>query len=144
MPKPEGLSRRERQIMDALHRLGRAAPDQVREALPDPPTYTAVNTMLRILLNHGHVGRALGGRQYVYYPTQPRQSAARTALRQVVETFFGGSAERAMTTLLSEAETDLTDEELERLSAAIERAKDKEHRDGPSDAQNVSTEGEAR
>lgn len=129
MPRPEGLSRRERQIMDILHRLGRAAPDQVREALPDPPTYTAVNTMLRILRDAGHVGRTLEGKRYVYFPAQPRQSAARTALRQVVDTFFGGSAERAMTTLLSEAETNLTDEELEHLATVIQRAKEKEQQD---------------
>lgn len=145
MPKPEGLSRRERQIMDTLHRLGQAAPAQVREALPDPPSYTAVNTMLRILMESGHVRRAQEGQHFVYFPTQARQSAARSALRQVVETFFGGSAERAMTTLLSEAETDLTDEELERLAAAIERFKDAERRtEVPRDTHTKSEEGETR
>ncbi len=131
--KPNGLSRRERQIMDILHRLGQASPTQVREALPDPPTYTAVNTLLRILGERGHVSRVQEGQRYVYFPTQPRQSAARSAARQLVETFFGGSVERAVTTMLSEAETDLTDEEIENLSAAIERFKDKEKRKGDSD-----------
>jgi len=131
--KPSDLSRRERQIMDILHRLGRASPAQVREALPDPPTYTAVNTLLRILGERGHVGRVQAGQRYVYFPTQPRQNAARSAARQLVETFFGGSVERAVTTMLSEAETDLTDEEMEHLTAAIERFKGKEHRQGGHD-----------
>jgi predicted transcriptional regulator len=131
-PKPHELSRRERQIMDILHRLGQASPTQVREALPDPPTYTAVNTLLRILVERGHVSRVQEGQHYLYFPTQPRQSAARSAARQLVETFFGGSVERAVTTMLSEAETDLTDEELEHLTAAIERFKDKEKRKGGS------------
>jgi len=137
-PKPKGLSRRERQIMDILHRLGQATPTQVREALPDPPTYTAVNTLLRILGEHGQVGRVQEGQRYVYFATQPRQSAARSAARQLVETFFGGSVERAVTTMLSEAETDLTAEELEHLTAAVERFKDKERRKDGHD------EGEAR
>ena len=129
-PNPEGLSRRERQIMDILHRLGRASPAQVREALPDPPTYTAVNTLLRILGERGHVSRVQEGQRYVYSPTLPRQSAARSAARQLVETFFGGSVERAVTTMLTEAETDLTEEELDHLSAAIERFKGKDKRKG--------------
>lgn len=132
-PRPRGLSRREQQIMDILHRLGRASPAQVREGLPDPPTYTAVNTLLRILGERGHVGRVQEGQRYVYFPVQPRQNAARSAARQLVETFFGGSVERAVTTMLSEAEADLTDEELENLAAAIERFKDKEKRRGGHD-----------
>ena len=125
---PKDLSRRERQIMDILHRLGRASPTQVREALPDPPSYTAVNTLLRILGERGQVSRVPEGQRYLYFPTQPRQSAARSAARQLVDTFFGGSVERAVTTMLSEAETDLTDEEFEHLTTAIERFKDKETR----------------
>lgn len=137
-PKPKGLSRRERQIMDILHRLGQASPTQVRAALPDPPTYTAVNTLLRILGERGHVGRVQEGQHYVYFPTQPLQSAARSAAQQLVETFFGGSVERAVTTMLSEAETEMTEEELEHLTTAIERFKAKERpKDGPG-------EGEAR
>ena len=138
LPPTKGLSRRERQIMDILHRLGQATPTQVREALPDPPTYTAVNTLLRILGERGQISRVQEGQRYVYFPTQPRQSAARSAARQLVETFFGGSVERAVTTMLSEAETDLTAEELEHLTAAIERFKAKERREGRHG------EGEAR
>ena len=134
--KSNGLSRRERQIMDILHRLGRASPAQVREDLPDPPSYTAVNTLLRILVERGHVGRAQEGQRFVYFPTQPRQSAARSAARQLVQTFFGGSIEHAVTTMLSEAEADLTEEELEHLTAAIERFKDRERR------KNNSSEGD--
>lgn len=120
---PPSLSRRERQIMDILHRLGRAAPAQVREALPDPPTYTAVNTMLRILLENGHVSRAPEGQHYVYFSTQPRQSAARSAMRQVLTTFFAGDLENAVATLLSESETEITDAEAIRLASLIEAAR---------------------
>lgn len=123
MSKLHGLSRREREIMEILHRLGRAAPGQVRNGLPDPPTYTAVNTMLRILVENGQVERALEGRQYVYYPAQPRQAAAKSAMKQVLATFFSGDLENAVATLLSQAETELTDEEAARLSAMIDSAK---------------------
>jgi len=124
--KPHGLSRREREIMDILHRLGKAAPNQVRECLPDPPTYTAVNTMLRILLENGQIGRALEGRQYVYFPTQPRQTAAHSALHQVMRTFFGGSVEQVVTSLLSEDETRLSADQIARLTGLIEAARAEE------------------
>ncbi len=138
---PKDLSRRERQIIDILHRLGRASPTQVRESLPDPPSYTAVNTLLRILGERGHVGRIPEGQRYLYFPTQPRQSAARSAARQLVDTFFGGSVERAVTTMLSEAETDLTEAEIAHLTAAVERFKHTQAReDSNEDGQD---EGEA-
>jgi predicted transcriptional regulator len=140
-PKPHQLSRRERQIMDILPRLGRASPAQVREELPDPPTYTAVNTLLRILGERGHISRIQEGQHYVYFPAQPRQSAARAAVRQLVETFFGGSVEHAVTTMLSEAETDLSEEALTHLAAAVARFQDKETRKN-SPNENSHNEGE--
>lgn len=129
-PTDHQLSRRQRQIMGILHRLERATAAQVHEALPDAPSYTAVRTLLTILEREGHVHHIQEGRHYVYFPAQARQNAAQSAVRQLVQTFFGGSLERAVTTMLSEAETDLTDEELERLTAVIERAKEGERRDG--------------
>ena len=133
---PKDLSRRERQIMDILHRLGRASPTQVRAALPDPPSYTAVNTLLRILGERGHISRVQESLHFVYFPTQPRQSAARSAARQLVDTFFGGRVERAVTTMLSEAEADLTEAEIAHLTAAIERFKHKQSgEDGQKDDQ---------
>ena len=121
--KPHGLSRREREIMDILHRLGSAAPSQVRDELPNPPSYTAVNTMLRILMDNGQIERRQDGRQFVYFPTQPRQSAAKSALQQVIQTFFGGSVEQVVTTLLDGDETHLSTTELDRLAGLIDEAR---------------------
>ncbi len=141
MPKPDGLSRRERQIMDILHRLGGAAPAQVRDALPNPPSYTAVNTLLRLLMESGHVRRTQEGQRFVYSPTQPRQAAGKSAMRQVLQTFFGGDLETAVATLLSEAETELTDEEAARLSALIEGAKGSDHEVSAGGSHAHDTEG---
>ena len=102
MNKPDALSRRERQIMDILFARGRASAQEVLEALPDPPTYSAVRGLLRVLETKGHARHVKEGARYVYVPTQARQSAARSAMRQVLHTFFGGSVERAVATLLSE------------------------------------------
>ena len=118
------LSRRERQIMDIVYERGQATAADVVAALPDPPSYSAVRALLRILEEKGHLTHAEDGRRYVYRPTQPRQSAARSALRQVVQTFFGGSAERAVATLLSDTDTRLSDEEWARLSRLIDEAKE--------------------
>ena len=121
------LSRRERQIMDILYRREQATAAEVMEALPDPPSYSAVRALLRILEDKGHVRHMQEGTRYVYLPTQPRQSAARGALAQVVQTFFGGSVEKVVATLLSDTDTRLSDEELSRLAALIEQAKEGEH-----------------
>ena len=129
MNTSDALSRRERQIMDILFAQGRASAQEVLEALPDPPTYSAVRGLLRVLETKGHARHVKEGARYVYVPTQGRQSAARSAMRQVLHTFFGGSVERAVTTLLSESEAKLSEEELTRLSALIEQAKEGEARD---------------
>jgi BlaI family penicillinase repressor len=117
------LSRRERQIMDAVYSLEQASAQQVLEILPDPPGLSSVRKMILILEDKGHLRHVEQGKHHVYIPTQPRQSAAKSAMRQVLATFFSGDLETAVATLLSEAETELTDEEAERLSAMIERAK---------------------
>jgi BlaI family penicillinase repressor len=117
------LSRRERQIMDAVYSLEQASAQQVLEILPDPPGLSSVRKMILILEDKGHLRHVEQGKHHVYIPTQPRQSAAKSAMRQVLTTFFSGDLETAVATLLSEAETELTDEEAERLSAMIERAK---------------------
>lgn len=144
MKHPDALTRRERQIMDAVFQRGQATAAEVRDALPDPPSYSAVRALLRILEEKGHLRHREEGARYVYMPTQPRQSAARRALRGVVQTFFGGSVEKAVATLLSEEETRLSDEEVARLAALIEGARDaddaredegeKEITDGPDGA----------
>jgi BlaI family transcriptional regulator, penicillinase repressor len=120
------LSRRERQLMDILFARGSASVADVCAALPDPPSYSAVRALLRILEEKGHLGHREEGKQYIYFPTQERPVAAQSALKRVVQTFFGGSVERAVTALLTEEETDLSDEELARLSELIARAKEKD------------------
>lgn len=122
-PPSHQLSRRERQIMDIVYALGRATAAQVREAMPDAPGYSAVRAMLRILEEKGHLRHESDGTRYVYLATKPRGQAARSTLRQVVQTFFGGSVEQTVATLLSAPETRLSADELERLSVLIEEAK---------------------
>jgi len=110
--------------MDIIYSAGQARASEVLEALPDPPSYSAVRALLRILEEKGHLTHREEGRQYVYLPTQPRQAAAASALQRVVQTFFGGSVERAVTALLTTKETQLTEEEIARLSALIAAAKE--------------------
>jgi predicted transcriptional regulator len=117
------LSRRERQIMEILHRLGRAAAAEVRAAMPDPPSYSAVRATLRILEEKGAAGHEESGGAYVYFPAETKEKARRTALRNLVETFFGGSPGRAAAALLGHAHHKLTGEDLDRLAALIEKAR---------------------
>ncbi|MEJ2184415.1 MAG: BlaI/MecI/CopY family transcriptional regulator [Gemmatimonadota bacterium] len=119
-----GLSRRERQIMDVLHRRGEAAVAEVMEDMPDPPSYSAVRATLRILEEKGHVVHREDGPRYVYAPAVPREEARKAALRHVVRTFFGGSAEEAAVALLGMSDVAMTDGDLERLTAEIERARE--------------------
>ena len=133
-PLAHHLSRRERQIMDAIYALGQASAVQVLEALPDPPGLSSVRKLILILEEKGHLRHVQEGQHNLYLPTHPRQAAAKSAMRQVLTTFFGGDLETAVATLLSEAETELTDEEAVRLSALIEGAKGGERQgsaDGP-------------
>jgi len=116
------FSRRERQIMDAVYRLGSATVAEIAARLPDPPTHTAVRTMLGILEKKGHLRHHLDGLRNVYMPVVPAEQANRSVLRQVVDTFFQGSRARAMATLL-ELRTPLSDEELDRLRALIDTAR---------------------
>ena len=118
------LSRRERQIMDVVYQQGQVTAADVRAALPDAPGYSAVRALLRILEDKGHLSHMEDGKRYVYLPTQPRPLAARTALQQIVQTFFEGSVERTVATLLSSSDTRLTEEELARLSALIGQARE--------------------
>jgi len=116
------LSRRERQIMDVIYRRGRATAAEVLEDLPDPPSYSAVRALLRLLEEKGHVQHEQDGPRYVYAPTVARDRARRSALKHVVRTFFDGSASEAMAALL-DGETRLDDAELDRLSEMIEQAR---------------------
>lgn len=122
-PSAHQLSRRERQIMDIVYALGQATAAQIREAMPDAPGYSAVRAMLRILEEKGHLRHEIDRTRYVYVPIKARGQAARSMLSQVVQTFFGGSVEQTVATLLSAPETKLSSEELERLSTLIEKAR---------------------
>lgn len=115
------LSRRERQLMDIVYQRGRVSVADVLEDLPDEPSYSTVRALLRILEEKEHLTHEKDGKRYIYRPTQPRQQAGRSALKQIFHTFFDKSIEKTVMTLISEA--DLSDEELDRLSQLIENAK---------------------
>ena len=117
------LSRRERQIVDILYAQGRATAAEVQASLPDPPSYSAVRAMLRILEDKGHVKHEQDGPRYVYVPTVARDNAKRSALRHMLQTFFDGSAEQAISALLDDSSTRLSDRELDRLALMIDQAR---------------------
>jgi predicted transcriptional regulator len=119
------FSRRERQIMDILYEKGEASAVDVLERLADPPGYSAVRALLRILEEKGHVRHRREGARYIYRPAAERRQAAQSALGQVVRTFFGGSVEQAVTTLVSDSDTRLSDEELDRLARLIAQARER-------------------
>ena len=127
MGRDTPLSRRERQIMDILYRERQASVSEVLTALPDPPSYSAVRALLRVLENKGHVRHIQEGARYVYAPTQPRDFEARSVLTQVMRTFFDGSVEQVIATLMSDADTRISEEELERLAALIAQARKEGH-----------------
>ena len=126
MPKREsneGLSRRERQILDVIYRLGKASAADIREELPDPPTYTAVRTLLGILQEKGHVKFQSDGTRYIYEPVVPREEMAKSVMDGVLQTFFGGSIERVVSTLIDSEESNVTPEQLDRLAEIIAEAR---------------------
>lgn len=121
----EALSRRERQIMDIVYQRGQATAVEVVAALPDPPSKTAVRTLLRILEEKGHLKHKQDGLAYVYVPTRPRAQAARSAFRRVLATFFEGSLEKAVAAHLGDSAAQLDPGELERLADLIRQARKK-------------------
>ena len=123
MPEPSDLSRRERQIMDAVFALGEATVNQVVESIPSPPTPMAVRRMMHILEEKGHLRRKENGREVIYVPRQTKGKAGRQAFEQVLETFFGGSLEEALAAHLHSRKDQVSDEERQRLIALIEQAK---------------------
>jgi len=125
MPKTSSahLSRRERQIMDVIYRLGQASAADVLENLPDPPSYSAVRALLRVLEAKGHVRHKRDGARYLFLPTQPRQHAARSALRRLLQTFFDNSAEKAVAALLDASEAKMSRAEWDRLAHLIDNAR---------------------
>jgi predicted transcriptional regulator len=117
------LSRRERQIMDVIYRLGRATAAEVRAQLPDPPGYSAVRALLRVLEEKGHLRHEADGPRYVFLPTISRERARRSALRQLLATFYDDSPEQVVATLLDVSAARLTDAEFDRLAELIDEAR---------------------
>ena len=122
-PSAQQFSRRQRQIMDIIYREGEASVSQIRDALPDPPSHTAVRTFLKILEDKGCVKRRKLGRAHVYKPKAPRARAGRNAIARVIETFFEGSIEKAVSAHLTDNMTKLSDDELNRLMQMIHDAR---------------------
>lgn len=117
------LSRRERQVMDILHRRSGATVAEIMGDLPDPPTYSAVRSVLRILSEKSLITHKEDGPRYVYYPAVPTERASEDMLAHVVRTYFAGSPEQAVTALLRMSDVDLDDAEVKRLRATISRAR---------------------
>ena len=117
------LSRREREIMDVIYRSGRASAAEVLDQLADPPSYSTVRALLRVLEEKGHLRHEEDGPRYVFVPTVPRERARASALRQLLHTFFDGSTEQAVAALLDLSSTRLSDAELARLSQLIADAR---------------------
>ena len=117
------LSRRERQIMDVIYRLGKATAAEIHERMPEQPTYSTVRAKLRVLEEKGFVRHEEQGPRYLYIPTTSREKARSSALRHMVDTFFGGSAAQVVAALLDTSVTNMTDEELERVARLIEDKK---------------------
>ena len=121
-PPPADLGRRERQILDAVYRLGRASVADVRAALPDPPSYSAVRGMLNLLKDKGHLSHESDGLRYVYMPVVEPAEARRSAMAHVVRTFFGGSPAEAASALFDLPDGKLSREELAQLSRLVKQA----------------------
>ena len=117
------LSRRERQIMDIVYELKEATAAQVLERLPNPPSYSAVRALLKVLENKGHLTHTQDGPRYVFSPIVSREKARQTALRHLQKTFFNGSTEEVMAALLDISEDDLSEEDYLRLRSLIEKAR---------------------
>jgi predicted transcriptional regulator len=123
MPDSTELSRRERQIMDAVFVHGKATVNKVVASIPSPPTAMAVRRMMHILEEKGHLRRKKSGREVIYVPRESRGKAGRSALENVLATFFGGSLEEALAAHLHSRKDGVSDDERERLIALIEQAK---------------------
>jgi BlaI family penicillinase repressor len=122
-PSPRALSRREREVMDILYRRGRATAAEVLADVSGDPSSSTVRTLLRILERKGFVRREAAGLRYVYLPAVARQSARRSALRHLIDTFYDGSVENVVGALLGGDGAALTDAELERIAKLVAKAK---------------------
>jgi predicted transcriptional regulator len=121
---PLDLGRRERQIMEVVYRLGRATASEVLANLPDPPSYSAVRGMLRLLEEKGHLQHAQEGIRHVYFPTVKHEDVRDGAMRHVLRTFFAGSTAAAMAALLEASDEPPSDDELDALERVIQQARE--------------------
>lgn len=119
------LNLREREVLDAVNRLGRASADDILDEMADPPSNSAVRTHLRILEEKGHVRHKKEGRKFLYLPTVAPEAAGRNALRHLLTTFFADAPEKAVATLLNETASDLSMEKLDELDALIQKARER-------------------
>jgi predicted transcriptional regulator len=118
-----GFSRREREIMDVLYRLGKASAAEIREQISDPPSYTAIRTHLSILEKKGHVRHESDGTRYIYAPLVGREQMGRQAIDSLLATFFDNSVERAVTAMLTRRDADIPRADLDRLAQLIDKAR---------------------
>ena len=121
-PLHAALTKRERQIVDALYQLGRATAGELMERLPGSPSNSTVRTQLRVLESKGYVRHEEQGLRYVYLPTVPRHAARRSAVKHLVDTFFDGSTAKLVAALLG-GDARVTDEELERIAELVRHAR---------------------
>ena len=121
-PSKPPLSRREREVMDVLYRIKEGTVAEVMAELADPPTYSAVRSTLRILEEKGHVEHREDGPRFVYVPAVGHETARRAALNHVVDTFFDGSSDHALVTLLRRSDLELSEKQIQRLAREIRRA----------------------
>jgi BlaI family transcriptional regulator, penicillinase repressor len=122
-PHHHQLSRRERQIMDLIYKMGKATAADIHEGIPDQPTYSTVRAKLRVLEEKGYIRHEEQGPRYVFIPVTPRDKARTSALQHVIDTFFGGSAEQVVATLLDSSTSKISDDQLDRLSRLIDKAR---------------------
>ena len=124
-PLLKNLSRREREIMDIVYKLGEAAVSDVVDRIPDQPGYDTIRVTLGILTKKGYLKRHKVDRRYIYVPTVPRERASRTAVANLLDTFFAGSPSKAVLAMLDESSTKISKQELDRIAAWVERKRKK-------------------
>ena len=121
--KPPQLSRRERQIMDVIYTHGQATVGQIRDALAEPPSYSAVRALVGILVDKGHLKFKRDGIRYVYMPTRTHRHAGRSAMRHALDVFYGGDIDKAVAALLDVGDTQLSQEDRKRILLQIDKAR---------------------
>ena len=123
MALADSLTRRERQVMETVHRLSRASVEEIRVAMPQPATYSTVRIIVNVLERKGHVRHEVTGKKFIYRATTPRAVAAKEAVRHLLGTYFEGSLSRAVAAMVQLHSGDLTDRELKKMISTIRRTR---------------------